>query len=99
MIFAASITAKAVENFNKSKTENYQGDSCGNGSSLAFLIISVVFLVVEIVMLYFALKIALASGKTNTSKFVHVVLALTMTLPYVLLSVLLNPDARAALDA
>ena len=90
------VTKKAVEHYKKNQKENYEG-SCGGGSSIMMLIVAVVFLVVEIAMLYFAIKVALASGKSSATTFVNVVLALTMTLPYLLLSLLFNPDARAAL--
>ena len=96
MLMSLTAAKKAVEHYNKNRQENYEG-SCGGGSSLMMLIVAVVFLVVEIAMLYFAIKVALASGKSSATTFVNVVLALTMTLPYLLLSVLFNPDARAAL--
>jgi heme/copper-type cytochrome/quinol oxidase subunit 2 len=98
MIFSLLAVNHASDQYIKSrKTENYEGSCNGGGSSLALLIIASVFLVIEIALLYFAIKIALASGKSPATTFVNVVLALTMTLPYLLLSVLFNPDARAAL--
>ena len=97
-LFSMLMTAKASKNYSEvRKRENYKGMGCNDGSSLMLLIISVVFLVIEISMLYFAVKVALASGKSSTTKFVNVILALTLTLPYLLLSVLFNEDARAAL--
>jgi hypothetical protein len=97
MLVSLTVTSKAVEHYKKNHhKENYEG-SCGGGSSLMLLIVAVVFLIVEIAMLYFAIKVALASGKSSATTFVNVVLALTMTLPYLLLSLLFNPDARAAL--
>ena len=99
MLVSSLLVNSAVKHYNKnSKKENLQGSCNSNpGPSLLLLIVAVVFLVVEIAMLYFAIKVALASGKSSATTFVNVVLAMTMTLPYLLLSLLFNPDARAAL--
>ena len=88
MFFSSFLTKKAIEN---------RSSSCDGGRSLTLLIVSIVFLVIEITMLYFAIKIALVSGKSSATKFVNVILAITLTLPYLLLSLLFNPDARTAL--
>jgi heme/copper-type cytochrome/quinol oxidase subunit 2 len=97
MLFSSLLTGKAVEYYNKNhKKESYDA-TCGGSPSLLLLIVAVIFLIIEICMLYFAIKVALASGKSPETTFVHVILALTLTLPYLLLSLTFNPAARAAL--
>ena len=91
MLLSCVITKNAVENFNK---ENYDGGDKEN--CLSFLILATILLVIEIALLYYAITIAL-DAKSPELKFINVVLAITMTLPYLLLNVLLNPAARAAL--
>ena len=93
MLVSSVFTKHAIENYNK---ENYAG-SFNFQTAFAVLIISVVFLVIEIALLYFAISIALASSNTNEGKFINVVLAITLTMPYLLLNVLFNPVARSVL--
>lgn len=96
MIGSSVLLCKAVEHYNKNnKRESYDA-TCGS-PSLLLLIVSITFLIIEICMLYFAIKVALASGNSRETTFVHVILALTLTLPYLLISLTFNPDARAAL--
>jgi len=92
MLISSIFTHNAVENFNK---ERYGPNGDG---SYAILIVSIVMLVIEISILYFAIRIALASGTTNVTKFIHVVLAICLTLPYLLLNMIFNKDAPAALS-
>ena len=92
MLISSIITHNAVENFNM---ERYGPNSDG---SYAVLIGSIVMLVIELSLLYFAIRIALVSGKTNTTKFIHIVLAIFLTLPYLLLNMIFNKDAPAALS-
>lgn len=97
MIPSTILTCKAVDYYTKNhKRESYDA-TCGGSPSLLLLTVSIIFLIIEICMLYFAIKVALASGKSRETTFVHVILALTLTLPYLLISLIFNPDARAAL--
>lgn len=93
MLVSSIFTKHAVDNYNK---ENYEGSE-NYQSSLAALIIAVVFLVIEIALLYYAISIALASSTTNEGKFINVILAITLTMPYLLLNVLFNPAAKSVL--
>ena len=98
MLFSSLLVHNASKVYKESRQkENYQGSCNGGGSSLLMLIVAIAFLVIEIAMLYFAVKVALVSGKSSTTKFINIVFALTMTLPYLLLSLLFNPEARAEL--
>ena len=95
MLFSSLLVHNASKVYKESRqNENYQGSCNGGGSSL---LMPIAFLVIEIAMLYFAVKVALVSGKSSTTKFINIVFALTMTLPYLLLSLLFNPEARAEL--
>lgn len=95
MLLSSILTKNAIENYNK---ENYNTQQPGNNndSCLSLLILSVILLVIEITLLYYAITIAL-TAKSAELKFINVVLAITMTLPYLLLNVLFNPAAKAAL--
>lgn len=91
MLFSSLCANTAVENYNK---EKYGRDANGN---YAILIIAIVMVVLELVLLYFALKIALASGQNTATKFINIVLAIFFTLPYLLLNMIFNKDASAEL--
>lgn len=95
MLFSSVLTKNAIENYNK---ENYNTQYPGarKKDCMSFLILAVILLVIEIALLYYAITIAL-TAQSPELKFVNVILAITMTLPYLLLNVLFNPAARAAL--
>jgi uncharacterized Tic20 family protein len=93
MLVSSIFTKHAIDNYNK---ENYTG-SLNFQAAFALLIVAVTILVIEIALLYFAISIALASSTTNEGKFINVVLAITLTMPYLLLNVLFNPAARSIL--
>ena len=92
MLISSLFTQRAVEHFNK---ERYGPKSNG---SYSVLIASIVMLVLELSMLYFAIRIALASGTTNNTKFIHIVLAIFLTMPYLLLNMIFNKDAASAVS-
>jgi nitric oxide reductase large subunit len=93
MLVSSLFTNHAVKNYNK---ENYVG-SVNAQSALMTLIVAVVILVIEIALLYYAISIALVSSSTNEGKFINIVLAVTFTMPYLLLNLLFNPAAKTVL--
>jgi len=93
MLISSILTRNATENFKK---ERYGS----NGKHVyAIMIASIVILIIEIAMLYFAVRIALASGTTDATKFIHVVLAIFFTFPYLLLNMIFNKNVAADLEA
>ena len=92
MLISSILTHNAIENYNK---ERY-GPTGDHAYSV--LIGSLAMFVIEISMLYFALRIAFASGENNNAKFIHVVLAIFLTLPYLLLNMLFNKSATSNVE-
>ena len=95
----------AIQNYKKHKAESrskenfeWSKKSMKRGSNDAFyifiILIALIFLILEIVLLYFALMIALHCSKTKEERIVNVILAIVFTIPYVLLNILFNPCAK-----
>ena len=96
MICGTILTNHAIEKYKK-ETYNYTQQPSSESGCLPLLILSVIILVIEIALLYYAITVAVYISKSSELMFVNVVLAITMTLPYLLLNLIFNPSARAAL--
>lgn len=91
----------------KAEKERYRvssidpADSVGAGIAAGFdtfiFAVAVLFLMLELMLLVFAINIAFRCTTTIEERVVHVTMACTFTLPYLLGMVLLNSCARAVL--
>ena len=98
MIISSSFIKNALENYNKSKNkENFKisGDAIVSGFSTSFygfiLFIATIFFVLEIILLYYAISIALYCSSSKEERIVNFVLATIFTLPYVLIKTVFDP--------
>ncbi len=87
------------KNEKKLEIENYENcHSFNNGFTRAFdtfvLALSIIFFIFELVLLYFAIFIAIKCSKSREEKIINFVLAITFTIPYVFFSILFNPCAK-----
>lgn len=91
-----------VEKYDKSKNNNSKSRPVESGFVSAFyiflVIISIIFFLFELVLLYFAVFIAINCSKSREERIVNFILAVVFTLPYVLLSILFNPCAKEYLQ-
>ena len=97
---AYTARAKAM----KLQSEGYTMlDSTNAGMSLGFatgyLVIAVVFLMLELLVLFYCVGIAYSCSKSAPERIVNVVLAITFTLPYALLNMVFVPCARKTLGS
>ena len=92
-----------IENYKneeKQKESNLEKkcNSFDKGFSRAFdtftLVISVIFFIFELILLYFAVFIAINCSTSTEEKIINFVLAITFTIPYVFFSILFNPCAK-----
>ena len=95
---ALSTKNQVRENFNKA-------DCCDDPAAVSTatkvfcVAIATIFFLIELVLLVFAIKIALHQTSGN-ERIVNVILAVTVTTPYVLLKLVMNPSVtKAALAA
>jgi hypothetical protein len=72
------------ENFDDSKDSSSTSKIASNVNCM-FLITSIVFFVIELILLIFALRIAISSSQSGEDRLLHILLAITFTMPYLLL--------------
>lgn len=71
-----------------------------NDAFYVFLVmIAIMFVLLELFLLFVAIKIALTCTKNTEERLVYFGLAVFFTLPYVLLSVFMSPCAKKALGS
>jgi hypothetical protein len=106
MIVSGTILKSSLERYRKAKKnkENFsisRKDSMEAGAAAAFasfsLVVSVIFFVLELVLLFYAINMALVCTKGGPERIVNIVLAITFTIPYVLLNILFNQCAKKSL--
>lgn len=92
MLFTSSLLGHAINQRNKRKRirESYtRGESASAGAAAAIdsflIILAAIFFLMELIALVFAINIALACSKSTGERIVNLVLALTFTLPYLLI--------------
>jgi len=59
--------------------------------------LSLIFVMLELTILYYAIRIAILCSKSRVEKIVHVILAVLFTLPYMVFSVFLTECAPKVL--
>lgn len=103
MIISTSLLKNAIDKYSTiKKRENYNDlDAANQGATAAFnaflVIIALIFFILELILLFFAILIALNCTKAGAERIVHIVLAVIFTLPYMLLNVLFNSCAKNTL--
>lgn len=105
MLFSTTILKNSIERYKNSKeyfTQNDDNDKNKKtqltGFELAFaiflLIISIIFLILELILLYFAVSIAMKCSNTKAERIVNFIMAVTFTLPYVLIKTTFDPCSK-----
>jgi hypothetical protein len=105
MIISISLLKKALHDRSKAKKQLSEGytmlESTNAGMSLGFatgfLIIASVFLMLELLVLFYSIGIAMSCTKPGPERIVQVTLAITFTYPYALLNTLFIPCAKKTL--
>lgn len=106
MIVSGTILKSSLERYRRAKKdkENFSisvRDSAGAGMSAAFasftLVVAVIFFILELVLLFYAINMALVCTKGGPERIVNIVLAVTFTIPYVMLNILFNQCAKNSL--
>jgi NADH:ubiquinone oxidoreductase subunit 3 (subunit A) len=104
MIISTNLLKNAIEKYSKGKRkrEGYSSiESINAGISAsfdsAFLIIAIIFFTLEVLVMFYCVVIALNCSQPGPERVIHVVLAVTFTLPYALLMLLFNKCAPGVL--
>jgi hypothetical protein len=80
---------------NREKFNDFDNES--KSICISCIVIALILFVVELSVLYLALTIAWNVSNSNTERFLHIILALNITLPYLLLNLLFNENAKRIL--
>ena len=105
MLISSSLLKSALASHQRQqqqRKENYStGSAVQAGASAAFvsfaLVVAVIFFALELIVLFYAINMALSCSQAGPERVVNVVLAITFTLPYVMLNILFNSCAKATL--
>ena len=103
MIISTFVANKLIENYEKNKKENYinnGGYSNQQQSPLMLLpvIIGTIFMALEFLVLIYAVGIAIRCTSKTRERIVHLVLAVTFTLPYMLANAFFGDCAKGFLS-
>lgn len=76
--------------------ERYSGGQVAADSAFDsfVLFVAIVFFVLELIVLYFAVSVAIKCTRGGPERIVHIVMAITFTLLYMLLNTLFNDCAK-----
>ena len=106
MIVSGTILKTSLDRYRRARKNKEgfsisRGDSAGAGAGAAFssftLVVAVIFFVLELVVLFYAINMALSCTKGGPERIVNIVLAITFTIPYVMLNILFNKCAKSSL--
>jgi hypothetical protein len=104
MLFSTTLLKNSIEKFQKQRKEKFtEGQAVNAGFTGAFvsftLVLSLMFFVLEVILLFFAINTAISCTEGGYERIVHVVLAFTFTLPYVLINVFFSNCAKKILKS
>lgn len=97
MILSGTCLKNSIDSYNHHVHEGYKTDAKMKAQCVAVIVVSIIILIIEIAVLYYALDIAINTTQAGAERFIHVILAVLFTMPYLLFSLLLNPKASALL--
>ena len=98
MLLSCLLYKTSTDQYQNKLQENFDGDQKVKSKCIACIVVSIVILIIEVAVLYFALDIAVNTTTPGAERFVHVVLAVLFTMPYLLFSVLLSTKAQNVLQ-
>lgn len=96
MLVSSLNLANSIRNFETNR-ENFGDSGPTRDVCISCIILALILLVVEFAVLYFAVLIAWNVSDSNAERFLNIVLALTLTLPYLLFNLLFSQRAKRVL--
>ena len=108
MLISVSSVYSAVEKYQRSRpsketSSKDHGATVADGASVAFrtftLLVSMLFFFLELILLFYAVGIAITCSKPGAERIVNLVLAITFTIPYMLVNTVFNNCAKQRLRA
>tara|TARA_A100001011_G_C14318613_1_gene849244 strand:- start:1830 stop:2177 length:348 start_codon:yes stop_codon:yes gene_type:complete len=111
MFISTNFLKDQLEKFNKmrlmrretfeTKEEFTQQQAASAGVNAAFttfmLVIAIIFFTLELILLFYAINVAISCTQGGSERVVHVVMSIIFTLPYMLLTSLFSDCAKDVL--
>lgn len=94
MLLSSSILAKTKSDYDEAVRKNPGKEGASIGFMAALLTLAFIIFVLEIIVLFHAVNIAIRCSKPGPERISHVVLALFFTYPYLLVALFLAPCAK-----
>ena len=102
MLVSSSFIKNSLEKYKtlktKEKFDSNSGKAVSTGFSTSFhlfiLIIAIIFFIMELFLLYFAISIAIYCSTSKQERIVNFVLATIFTAPYVLVKIVFDPCSK-----
>lgn len=102
MLLSSYLLQNSYEKYKKARENFTAGEAVEAGTSAAFtsftMVVAIIFFVLEILLLFYGINMAITCSKAGRERVVNVVLATMFTMPYVLLNILFNPCAKKSLQ-
>jgi hypothetical protein len=107
MIISTSLLKKALNDRAKASKRHSEGyssriDSTNVGMSFGFatgfLVISTIFLMLELIVLFYSVNIAMKCTSPGPERIINIALAISFTFPYALLNIIFVPCAKKTLE-
>ena len=92
MIISLSLLTSAAEKY-KEKHSMLKKHSYTSATYI-LLIVSILFFMLEVIVMFFAINIAVHCTEKGPERTVHLILAITFTFPYMLMSIFFNKCAN-----
>lgn len=106
MIISSTLLKNSLETYNRNKRlrENYDiGQGITNTFSIFVdtitLILFILFFIMELLVMIYAIVIAMSCTTSGPERITHLVLAITFTIPYMLFNVMFNQCAIKVLKS
>ena len=85
MLLSFSVFKTAEKKYKENFSSTYE-ETQYDQSAFVFYVVALSFLILEIALMYYAIMIAISNSRPGINRFVHVVLAILVTIPYLLIN-------------
>lgn len=95
MILSANFLNYYLIKYSNENIREYYNQQCLEKAIMIY--IATVFMIIELILLYYAVLISLRISRNNTERLIFIILSITYTTPFILFMLLFNEDARKSL--
>lgn len=96
MLISSTMLKNAIV---KSRKHHNDDDKLSPAVTGYFIFILTIFFILELIVLFYSIKIAVKTTKIGPERTVNIILACMLSFPYMMFNILLNPAAREVLGS